>query len=259
MTLYRPIPVSEDNDPDGHVEDCVPCSGLMQANAYSGGTHPATLAEAEAIRAAGGAPPTGGVSSQQLVAGTQARYHWAATIEGTPAAIIASLKVGSNATVSGSLGNFPAGHHLRRFSPTFTGGHRVWVGVEAGPVYWWIDPLAPPNSGYKGEAVTLAEVTTFAQGHAGGTIAPTHVLPVATYHVRIAAGATVTSYVLSASGCLTGTQVRKWGTTASSAPCKAPVAKAGCISGSATVVYVTSGVFVGRWVRLGTGVTVVSG
>lgn len=168
MTYLRPPLISEINDPDGHVEDCVVCSILMEYLA-SGGKAPATLAEAEAIRAAGGAPPTGGVSTQQAVAGTTKRYGFTPTIATTPGSIIAAAKPGQSLTVSGHLSNFPAGHRLRRWSPAFTGGHRIYAQVEDAAI-WWIDPLGAAP--YKGEAVTLAELSTFAQGGTGGTVAP---------------------------------------------------------------------------------------
>jgi len=176
-TYYRAAFISELNDPDGHIADCVWTSGLRQANAASGGKHPATLAEAEALRAEVGGSTSAGAISAQLIAATTKRYAWAATVVGTPTGIIAAAKPGQNVTISGHLSNFPAGHRLRRFSPLFTGGHRIDVDVEDGPRYWWVDPLAPQGSGYTGEYVTVAELATFARGGSGGTVAPLRVLP----------------------------------------------------------------------------------
>lgn len=180
-TYYRAVAISEDVDPDHHVDDCVWCSGLRQANANSGGKHPPTLAEAEALEAAAGGPFVEGSNSKELAAGLAKRYGLGVTIATTPATIIAAAKPGQNLTVSGHLSNLPPNHRLRRYSPTFTGGHRISVDVEDGPRYWWVDPLAPPNTGptagYVGEYVTLAELTTFAKNGSGGTVAPLHVIP----------------------------------------------------------------------------------
>jgi hypothetical protein len=175
MTYYRPVFVSEDKDPDGLIQDCVWCSGLMQANAASGGKHPATLAEAEALRKESGAPMTGGSTSAQLITGTTRRYGFAATNLQSPAALLAALKPGVNATVDGNPANCPV--PFQRFCVNCNLGHRVFVSVEAGPTYWLMDPLAPPGSGYTGQKVTLAQITAFAQNRAGGTVAPTHVIP----------------------------------------------------------------------------------
>jgi hypothetical protein len=51
-----------------------------------------------------------------------------------------------------------------------------------------------------------------------------------------------------------------WGATASTAPCQAPQYRAGCSSGGANLVYVptpAAAAVAGKWIRLGTGVTVV--
>jgi len=74
--------------------------------------------------------------------------------------------------------------------------------------------------------------------------------------LHVVAGARVTSYALASQGCLTGAQVKVWGTRPSSTGCSAPVVKKGCSSGQATVVRVTRGAHQGRWVRLGKGVAV---
>jgi hypothetical protein len=82
-----------------------------------------------------------------------------------------------------------------------------------------------------------------------------------TYTVHLAPGASVRSAVLSPSGCISGWDERAWGPIASSAPCEAPALKPGCVHGRATVVFVTKGVFAGRWIRVSRslGVTVTAG
>jgi hypothetical protein len=76
-----------------------------------------------------------------------------------------------------------------------------------------------------------------------------------TYTLHIAPGATVMVATL-AGDCISGWTSRKWGATGSSAPCNAPRIKKGCARGQATVALVTRGAFTGKWVRIGTGVTV---
>lgn len=76
------------------------------------------------------------------------------------------------------------------------------------------------------------------------------------YTLNIAAGAEVMVATVSASGCIAGWTTRRWGSRASSAPCRAPVSKPGCKHGEAIVAYVTRGVFSGRWVRVGDGTRV---
>ena len=79
--------------------------------------------------------------------------------------------------------------------------------------------------------------------------------PVATWRIRVAHGATVVHYALDARGRLTDTRRYPWTGHDSGAPCGQPVVKRGACSGQATVAHVTAGVFRGRWVRIGAGVT----
>lgn len=85
------------------------------------------------------------------------------------------------------------------------------------------------------------------------TPTPTPV-PVA-HRISIAPKAKILLANLSASGCIASWTTKTWGLSGSSAPCKAKVYLKGCASGGATVAYVTAGVFKGRYVKIGTGVT----
>ncbi len=78
---------------------------------------------------------------------------------------------------------------------------------------------------------------------------------VTTWQISVAHGATVVHYALDAHGRLTDTRRYAWTGHASGAPCGQPVVKQGASSGQATVAHVTAGVFMGRWVRIGAGVT----
>ncbi len=73
--------------------------------------------------------------------------------------------------------------------------------------------------------------------------------------IRIAHAATVTHFALDNANRLTDTRRRPWTGPASSAPCGQPAVRQGASSGQATVVHVTAGMFKGRWVRIGGGVT----
>jgi hypothetical protein len=75
------------------------------------------------------------------------------------------------------------------------------------------------------------------------------------WRIRVAHGATVVHYALDAQGRLTDTRRYPWTGHDSGAPCGQPVVKRGARSGQATVAHVIAGVFKGRWVRIGAGVT----
>ncbi len=256
MTTYtRPIFISEEADPDHTLTDCVWCAGLMQANAAQGGIHPATLSEAELLENAAGGPFPLGSTSQELVAGTTKRYGWAATIEDTPAAILSALQPGRGATVSGKPGLLPDTSPFRKFTGTGDYGHRVYIEVTDGPTYWLMDPLAPPNAGYVGQQVTLADIKPFAALGSGGTIAPLHVTP-AKYTVHIDAGPVIVYSVNYAKGgCITGYVKTSTGSTTQ--PCTAPAHRVTCAGSSgATTVKVLGGVFAQKIVKIGGNVTV---
>ncbi len=82
--------------------------------------------------------------------------------------------------------------------------------------------------------------------------------PRASWSIRVAHGATVVHYALDAHGRLTDTRRYPWTGRASSGPCGQPAVKRGASSGQATVAHVTAGLFRGRWVRIGAGVTAAS-
>lgn len=73
--------------------------------------------------------------------------------------------------------------------------------------------------------------------------------------IRVAHGAAVVRYALDAQGRLTDTRRYAWWGRSSSAPCRQPLVRRGAVRGQATVALVTAGVFRGRWVRIGAGVT----
>lgn len=80
--------------------------------------------------------------------------------------------------------------------------------------------------------------------------------PAARYRIAIAAGALVRIATFKGT-CISGWTDRRWGPRPSGAPCGQPVVRRGCVHGQATVVRVSAGTFAGRWVHIGTGVSLV--
>lgn len=122
-----------------------------------------TAAEREALERSDDQPDEQGASVRDITVAVKRRYGVSLT---TPAAPLASEleRTGYGFAVVGSMGNFPAGHTLRRHDPPFAGGHMACVI----PIGWgsslWLDPLAPNK--YRGELVTNATVLQFAKGSA---------------------------------------------------------------------------------------------
>ena len=149
----------------GVDEDCVPCSGLMFANAVSGGKYPATLAEAEAMRAQSGATmgDGDGMNIVQLDAGLKRRYGWSGTIVYSEADVIASLSPGRCMAIIGRPANCSERSPFRRFLPTFTRLHCVFL-ANTGSAYWLMDPEGPGDGSYKGQFVNLTDIRAYYEG-----------------------------------------------------------------------------------------------
>lgn len=153
---------------DGHWEDCLWCSVVEWLNdTYK--DVPDTLAYAEKLRDASGEPPSGGSNFGDV--------QRAFTKLGIPiivhplafAAFWTALKPGTGAVATGNMGYFPAGHHLRRWDPSFAAGHAVEVSrVDSTDRVWWCDPLAT-DTGYNGEFITKAQLKQFMGGWTGST------------------------------------------------------------------------------------------
>lgn len=176
MTWHRPKHISQRENahvwPTGEFdgpawEDCGPVSVCLIADATTDGAQPTrkTLAEAEALRKAAGYGPNGGTNIQRLSAAAVIRYRIPLPRHVTgPTAIRAALKTGFGAAVAGTMGNFPRGHRLRRWQPSFTGGHAVYIARESTTARWlWLDPLAPQGT-YSGDWITADELATFLRG-----------------------------------------------------------------------------------------------
>lgn len=159
---------------DASWEDCTFVAGLEFARVAFDTTIPATHTEAEALRFASGSGAMGGTSTADLIKGLRSRYGWTAgyaEVIGATALWAALSKPGTVAAAQGSMGAFPAGHHLRRWDPGFTGGHDVFIArLDDLPRVWWCDPLAPQDGTYQGEWVSHADLATYVSGFNGSAL-----------------------------------------------------------------------------------------
>lgn len=156
---------------DARWEDCQWCSLVMFLRAW-GMDIPATHAEAEALRAASGEPPTGGSNLGDARRGVLARYHVTLPDPLPDAAATRKAMVpGTVALVNGSMGSFSAGSTYRRWDPAFSGGHAaVAFRLDDRDGVWWDDPLAPTGT-YQGEWMTQDNLAKF-QGAWDALVAP---------------------------------------------------------------------------------------
>lgn len=156
---------------DSRWEDCAWAVAIEWLRLTYDPTIPATHPEAELLRAASGEPPTGGSNTGDVIRGIRNRYKLTVGPALSDSTMLAQLKTPGTAVIAGGkLGNFPAGHRLRRWDPPFTGGHSVLLVRLDDGTLWWCDPLAPTGT-YKGEKVTEAEAKTFITGFAGSHLA----------------------------------------------------------------------------------------
>lgn len=184
VTFIRPPHVTELEGPhvsptgafnDAVPEDCVWVAGLMQFLGAHPGAAPATHREAERLRAeVQPDEPLGPSNTDQLLRAFKLRYAFKADrLNPGETSIGNKLVPGTIATVSGRLTNLPDGHRLRRFSPSFGGGHRWCVLNDGQAKVLVLDPLAPKNIGYTGDRATVDDVKKFAsQGGVEHTLAP---------------------------------------------------------------------------------------
>jgi hypothetical protein len=184
------------------------------------------------------------------------------------------LEAGNGALLMGWESNAPVSD--RPLDPSFydrhgANGHAIYVQAASPETVAWMNPEL-----HAGEAPTvgpIAEVFHFVwvSGETASAllfwppVAPVvkpappapKPEPAPTYSLQVAAGAMVQIATITPAGAIANWKPQPWGPNASSAPCGAPVSKPGAISGSATVVLVSGGVFKGKWVRVGPGVTAI--
>lgn len=167
MSIPTHVHITE-REGDGTWEDCTWCSGLEFYRDAFDSSKPATHAEAEALRAASGEPPTGGSNLGDLRRGIKARYGADLPPAINNASILAYLKEGYCSVLQGSMVAFPSTSHLSVWDPSFDGGHAVYLARVDG-VLLWCDPEAPLGANVP-VAVTPAEVTAFVKAFPGQAI-----------------------------------------------------------------------------------------
>jgi hypothetical protein len=143
-------------------------------------------------------------------------------------------------------------------SGAFEGAHAIGIHpltkTEAGVLWRWInDPICPAGR-WERDSVLERYAEAYSPTVRFGAF--TDPVPPTTYRLRIGANAVVRLASVTPTGRISGWTNDRWGDTASTAPCRAPVVKRGTVSGSATVAYVTAGKYARRWVGIGRGVTV---
>jgi hypothetical protein len=197
-------------------------------------------------------------------------YGYTLTIKSghTWADLLADLKAGHGVVLQGDYDQLSYGAKCQK---NFYGAHGIYLNPEFyGTAILMMDPLCgSPKWVSNAELRNFAEkfgrlVFPYSQNYqkicyaitaAHPTTAPA---PTPTTHkINIAANAKVYQANLTSTGCIKSWTVTTWYSSASSAPCLAATKKPGCSSGSATLAYVTKGVFAGKWVRIGSGVTYV--
>lgn len=140
----------------GHWIDCGPCSAAMLAH-YTDPSIPATLATAHRIRSAIPKPHSGGVTPAELVRGLDKAYPAIAgrTSSHDRGDVPGLLRSGHAVAVCLTYAQLPS--RLRRWQPSFTGGHTVaMAGVNSSGRFGWFDPLG--TAGWSGEWVSWADV-----------------------------------------------------------------------------------------------------
>lgn len=144
--------------------DCTYCSILMVVAASGFTAFPLGLnTHPERVAFRGGDPRlnfAGGVDRAKARYGITIQSPAPYSKEGLRAALMQS---GRAYAIAGRTANFPAGHTLRRWDPTFSGTHAVAYIPDGLGVGQWLDPLAP--MGYAGQNVTVSQVVdTFCTG-----------------------------------------------------------------------------------------------
>jgi hypothetical protein len=123
-----------------------------------------TIEEREALDSAGGPDPVAGGSTFPIIdRGSFARYglKLRRIADGSRAGLEKALSTPGRAlAMAGSYKSLPINHPLRKWQPSFEGGHAVCViPLGAGRIRW-LDPLAP--MGYGGDETNVVTALTFA-------------------------------------------------------------------------------------------------
>ena len=150
----------------GVWDQCTECAYLMVLE-WAGQSFPLgayTAAERDAFDAAHEPDFAGGGATFPICdKGSDKRYGLTLRriADGTRTGLTRELStVGNALAIAGRLSHFPPGHFLRRWQPSFSGGHAIAVVNDGQPKLLWLDPLAP--DGHPGDRVSISDVLTFA-------------------------------------------------------------------------------------------------
>lgn len=146
---------------------------MLARGQYGSNAIPSTKTEVLRFRAAGGASDDGYTNNQHLERGLKNRYNVEVETVLRYPLIWTKLRPGQGAALFGILARFPYSHHLRRWDPSYRGGHVVFVErLDSTNRVWWMDPLAPAASRigsrtviYRGEWASASELQTFLGGN----------------------------------------------------------------------------------------------
>lgn len=135
---------------------CTFTAGLLGANIAKLGILPATQAEILALAKASGDPDIkGGSQTSHLATAVRARYGLALRTEDVPDAEVQRRLATGWALIAGCwYGKLPTNY--RRWSPGFTGGHRVLLAGWANGRTRLFDPMAVAGQTYAGEWIDWA-------------------------------------------------------------------------------------------------------
>ena len=184
------------------------------------------------------------------------RYYGQTLLQGTGgwAGVKAALALGRAVVVQGDYDRIPTAFSCQ---PGFNDLHAE---VLIPSLVSWAsigDPLCRafksiPEAYLKAYAEKLSTNVRFA-------VSAAHLALNGGWSIRIAPGAQIKLVkTFGTNGCVATWESRpNWGPTASSAPCKEPVYRKGCVSGGTIIALVTKGTFVNRWIRIGAGVSAV--
>lgn len=151
---------------DTSWNDCTYSSGLM-ALIYGGFTKfPLgiyTDVEREALERSDDQADEVGANQDDLTTAVRRRYGLTLHRPSSTETIRVLLsRPGTALTVAGSFGNLSPANSLRRWSPSFVGGHCVCVVVDDAGLIHWLDPLA--SMGFVGDLTSAANVAAYAYG-----------------------------------------------------------------------------------------------
>lgn len=165
--MTTPVVWSERPEPNAQsLKDCTYSSGLMGMVYADFAPFPLgayTVAEREALERSDDQPDETGASLSDLCTAIKRRYGKTVT-QNAPAALPGLLATkGIALAVQGVMGNLAADNRLRRWDPSFTGGHCVCVVPLGDGKALWLDPLAPNK--YAGDTILVSTILDhYAQG-----------------------------------------------------------------------------------------------